>query len=203
MKAYQLKVSIKNAHPPIWRRCIIPAGITFSQLGVLLNEIMGWYGSHLFSFEFRDIGVRIEEEPDDDWGYWEFDAKEASGTLIDPYMEHSKWFTYTYDFGDDWEHRVDIEAVLTDFKETHPIVVKAKGACPFEDCGWLQGYYHILEVLEDPSHEEYGEIVEWLKNTGYTADGFDPAFYDIDEINHELEQSFQIRFVKKPDQSCS
>lgn len=203
MKAYQLKVSIKNAHPPIWRRCIIPAGITFSQLGVLLNEIMGWNGSHLFSFEFRDIGVRIEEVPDDDWGYWEFDAEEASETLIDPYMEHSKWFTYTYDFGDDWEHRADIEAVLTDFKETHPVVVKAKGACPFEDCGWLQGYYHILEVLKDPAHEEYRGVVEWLKNTGYTADGFDPAYYDMVEINRELEQNFQIRFVKKPDKSCS
>ena len=186
MKAYQLKVSIKNAHPPIWRRCIIPAGITFSQLGVLLNEIMGWNGSHLFSFEFRDIGVRIEEVPDDDWGYWGFDAEEASETLIDPYMEHSKWFTYTYDFGDDWEHRVDIEAVLTDFKETHPVVVKAKGACPFEDCGWLQGYYHILEVLKDPAHEEYRDVVEWLKNTGYTADGFDPAYYDMVETGSVL-----------------
>ena len=60
MKAYQLKVSIKNSHPPIWRRCIVPAGITFSQLGVLLNEIMGWSGSHLFSFEFRDLGMRLQ-----------------------------------------------------------------------------------------------------------------------------------------------
>ena len=67
MKVYQLKVSIKNAHPPIWRKCIVPAGITFSQLGVLLNEIMGWNGSHLFSFEFRDLGMRIEEITDDDW----------------------------------------------------------------------------------------------------------------------------------------
>ena len=60
----------------------------------------------------------------------------------------------------------------------HPVVVKAKVACPFEDCGGLYGYYHILKVLEDPVHEEYEETAEWLENTGYTADEFDPAFYD-------------------------
>ena len=140
MKAYQLKVSIKNAHPPIWRRCIVPAGITFSQLGVLLNEIMGWNGSHLFSFEFRDLGMRIEEITDDDWTVFGPDAEEGAETLIDPFMEHTKWFTYIYDFGDDWEHRVDVESVLTDFDEMHPVVVKAKVACPFEDCGGLYGY---------------------------------------------------------------
>lgn len=203
MKAYQLKVSIKNAHPPIWRRCIVPAGITFSQLGVLLNEIMGWNGSHLFSFEFRDLGMRIEEITDDDWTVFGPDAEEAAETLIDPFMEHSKWFTYIYDFGDDWEHRVDVESVLTDFDQMHPVVVKAKGACPFEDCGGLYGYYHILKVLENPSHEEYEEIAEWLEDTGYTTDEFDPAFYDMDEMNRKLEQFFPIRLVNKPDTSCA
>ena len=203
MKAYQLKVSIKNAHPPIWRRCIVPAGITFSQLGVLLNEIMGWNGSHLFSFDFRDIGVRIDEMPDDDWGYWGMNAEEAAETLIDPYIEHSKWFTYIYDFGDNWEHRVDIESVLPDFEAMHPVVVKAKGACPFEDCGGLYGYYHILEALEDPAHEEYEDITEWVENTSDGAEKFDPAFYDMDGINRKLERTFPIRFVKKPDTSCA
>ena len=47
MKAYQVKITVKGSHPPFWRRCIIPAGITFSQLAVLLNEIMGWKGYHL------------------------------------------------------------------------------------------------------------------------------------------------------------
>ncbi len=42
MKAYQLKVQIKESHPPIWRRVIVPAGLSFSQLSVLLNEVMGW-----------------------------------------------------------------------------------------------------------------------------------------------------------------
>lgn len=34
MKAYVLKVTIKNTHPPIWRRVVVPAGISFSQLNL-------------------------------------------------------------------------------------------------------------------------------------------------------------------------
>lgn len=46
MKAFQLKIAIKNSKPPIWRRVIVPAGITFSQLSLILNEVMGWSGYH-------------------------------------------------------------------------------------------------------------------------------------------------------------
>ena len=30
MKAYQLKIAIKNSKPLVWKRCRVPAGITFS-----------------------------------------------------------------------------------------------------------------------------------------------------------------------------
>lgn len=43
MKAFQLKVMIKNSKPPIWRRVVVPSGITFSQLSMIFNEVMGWY----------------------------------------------------------------------------------------------------------------------------------------------------------------
>ena len=138
MKAYQVKITVKGSHPPIWRRCIIPAGITFSQLAVLFNEIMGWKGYHLFAFQFHDLGICVEEI-DEDYADMDYDLEEATETLIDPYMEHVKWFTYCYDFGDDWEHRIDIESVITDCEYTHPVVLKAKGACPFEECGGIGG----------------------------------------------------------------
>ena len=200
MKAYQLKITIKNSHPPIWRRCVIPAGITFSQLGVLFNEIMGWKGYHLFSFEFRDYGTRMEEL-DDDYDDPYYELEEAAETLIDPYMENTKWFTYCYDFGDGWEHRVDIEEILPDCDYDCPAVLKARGACPFEDCGGIGGYYYCLEALQDEKHEEHSHLTQWVEDMGYKDpdEPFDPKRYDMEEVNASLSDNFQIRFTRKPD----
>ena len=201
MKAYQVKITVKGSHPPIWRRCIIPAGITFSQLGVLFNEIMGWKGYHLFMFRFHDLGICVEEI-DEDYGDPYYELEEATETQIDPYMERVKWFTYCYDFGDDWEHRVDVESVIPDSEYTHPVVLKAKGACPFEDCGGIGGYYDFLEAIRDPENEEHEDICGWAEATGYMEDGeYDPSYYDIEGTNKLLESCFQVRFVKKPDES--
>ena len=87
MKAYQLKIQIKESHPPIWRRVIIPAGLSFSQLSVLLNEVMGWCGYHLSKFEFCHLGICIEENPDEGYGFDEYEYRNASGEIIDSYLD--------------------------------------------------------------------------------------------------------------------
>ena len=103
MKAFQLKIVIKNSKPPIWRRVIVPAGITFSQLSMILNEFMGWSGYHSFEVEFYHLELRIIEDADEfmDIGYGPYDYLEASTTYIREYLEENDWFTYTYDLGDD------------------------------------------------------------------------------------------------------
>ena len=59
MKAFQLKITIKHSHPPIWRRIIVPEGITFYQLGQIFVTAMGWEGYHLFDFEIPQEKIRI------------------------------------------------------------------------------------------------------------------------------------------------
>lgn len=54
------------------------------------------------------------------------------------YMEQQSWFTYTYDFGDHWNHRVTIEKVIMDYPNNYPTVIKFKGECPIEDSGGIQ-----------------------------------------------------------------
>ena len=62
MKAYQLKIIIKNTKPPVWRRVSIPSGITFSQLSLLINEIFELEYKHNFQFEFYSCKVQLEEQ---------------------------------------------------------------------------------------------------------------------------------------------
>lgn len=190
MKAYQLKIVIKNSKPPIWRRCIVPAGITFSQLAIILNEVMGWSGSHLFEFEFDHLQLTLTE----DYGFNEFVSfgdyglLESSATYINEYMEDQDWFTYTYDLGDNWQHRVTIEQIIPDYQLTFPQVLKYKGNCPMEDCGGIYGYYECLEVLSDKTHPEHEEHLQWVESQGY------PNEYKMSQINHNLEENYFVRF---------
>lgn len=191
MKAFQLKIVIKNSKPPIWRRVIVPAGITFSQLSIILNEVMGWCGYHMFEFEFYHREIRLVEEADEfDIGYGPFDYIEASTTYIREYLEENDWFTYTYDLGDDWQHRVTIEKILDDYENEYPQVIKFKGDCPLEDCGGIRGYYELLEIISDPIHPQYEESLEWMKSQGY------PWEYDMELVNSELKQNCFYKWGK-------
>ncbi|MDY3918779.1 MAG: SEC-C metal-binding domain-containing protein [Candidatus Limivivens sp.] len=191
MKAYQLKMTIKDSHPPIWRRLVVPAGLSFSQLSVVLNEAMGWCGYHLFSFEFSRLNLRIEELEDEDDPWDDFDMLEASDTCIDDYLDDEKWFAYEYDFGDSWIHRVDVEKVIPDYERNYPLVLKAKGDCPWEDCGGIWGYYEMLDILKDPENPEHASVKEW-------TEGHFTRPLDVAKINESMKAFALGKKKKKP-----
>lgn len=180
MKAFRIKIAIKNSHPPIWRRCIIPEGLTFSDLTHVLNIVMGWGGYHLSSFEFDNLKLRIEDEYDF-FGYDDYEYLEPSQTPIGPLMESEKWFTYTYDFGDNWQHRVTIEEIIPDYEYDYPMVIKYKGDTPYEDCGGIFGYYDLLETLQNPENPDYEDMRDWAGDP-------EDQRYDMDSVNEKLKE---------------
>lgn len=180
MKAYQLKVMIKNSKPPIWRRVIVPTGLSFSQLELVLNETMGWSGGHLSSFEFRSLGLRIEEPFDDDFM---FDALDATEVIIDDFLDDAEWFSYIYDFGDWWDHRVTVEKILYDYPLRYPQIVKIKGDRPPEDCGGIYGYYELLRILDDPEDPMHEEMSTWMEMMA-------PIQHDMEEMNSMFESMY-------------
>jgi len=188
MKAYQLKIVIKNSKPPIWRRCIVPAGITFSQLSIILNKIMGWSGYHLSEYEFYHLQLQLREDDEfhDFVPMWDFDLMDSSKTFINEYMEQQDWFTYTYDFGDDWQHRVTIEKIIEDYPNIYPRVIKYKGDCPMEDCGGIEEYYECIDVIRDNENPESNERREWAESRGYCEP------YDMDEVNQDLQETCYV-----------
>lgn len=191
MKAYQIKVTVKGAKPPVWRRMIIPAGITFSQFSAMINEAMQWSGYHLYSFEFTKLGLCFEEL-EDDWNVGFMETLEAREYRIDSYMDIQKSFTYIYDFGDDWKHTVTVEKVIDDYQEDGARVIKFKGNGFPEDCGGIWGYYELLERLEDPNDPEYEMLSEWYEN-------MNPEEYDMDVVNQILRDLEMEGNAKVPD----
>ena len=147
MKAYQFKISIVGSHPPIWRRCLVPVWLSFGQLGEAIQIMMGWSGAHLSSFRLptakREIDLCNELTG-------EISNKAMTAILADELVQE-KWFEYTYDYGDDWRHRIQLEAVVGDYDKNYPQLVKAKGSNPVEDCGGV----HALQTLSEEDRQPY------------------------------------------------
>jgi hypothetical protein len=92
-------------------------------------------------------------------------------------------FRYDYDFGDEWEHAIEIEKTLpAEAGVRYPRCVKGERACPPEDCGGPFGYPYFLDKLQDPNHEEHDDVLEWAGGE------FDPEEFDLDEVNDDLHQ---------------
>jgi hypothetical protein len=69
-------------------------------------------------------------------------------------------FTYTYDYGDLWEHCITLEEI---FYETakHATLLSGRGKCPPEDCGGVSGYQNFLKTLNNPNDPDYKNMHTW------------------------------------------
>ncbi len=185
MKAYQLKASIKDTHPPVWRRFIVPAGLSFAQFTVVLNTAIGWSGENRNSYIFNRFYEQVE---DMEYLYGiSMDFERLNGrapvdqdaVIIDEYFDKVQSFTYIYDFEDNWNHQIQIEKTFEDYENSYPAVLRYQGETPWEDCGGLAVYNIYQNVLNDPEDERYGKIRKM-------ADEDYSEAYDIDSVNAKL-----------------
>lgn len=179
---YQLRISLMDTRPPIWRRVLVPANMDLDTLHKVIQRSMGWFDCHLHAFQ---IGNEQYSVPDPD--SLELNTHDSTKFRLSDFgfQEKSK-FRYWYDFGDDWLHEVLVEKILArEENQQYPFCVKAKRACPPEDCGGVWGYESLQEVIKDPSHPEYEEIQEWLEDSYMD---FDPEWVDLEQINGSLSR---------------
>lgn len=47
---YQLKITLRDSKPPIWRRVLVPGGFSLYKLHRVIQLAMGWTDSHLHQF---------------------------------------------------------------------------------------------------------------------------------------------------------
>ena len=171
---YQLKVTLMESQPPIWRRVQVESGVTLDRLHHTLQVVMGWTNSHLHGFRLPQPpqrGTRRRLLPIES-------ADEKATRLGDLLRRPRDRCVYDYDFGDGWEHELLLEKVVPrSASERYPMVLAGRGACPPEDVGGLSGYYHFLKVMKDPKHPEHDEMLEWA------GGDFDAAAFDVQEVN--------------------
>lgn len=176
-KIFQVQIALKDFKPKIWRRILIPSNLLLSDFHMIIQTTMGWTNSHLHQF-IKNRQYYLERVKDDPtWD--EMDNVDYKKMKVSDLLKKEKdKIVYEYDFGDGWEHHIILEKILPiDANLKYPICLAGKMNCPPEDCGGVYGYAEMLEVLKDPTHEEYEDYIEWL------GEDCDPKYFDKNEVN--------------------
>ncbi len=174
---FQLKVTLEDIRPQIWRRLLVPSNATLDQLHAVLQEAMGWTNSHLHQFTLEDR--RIGDPLADEDGGLQFEDERK--VRLDHLLGEGQRLVYEYDFGDGWTHELLVEKVLEpDERIQYPLCVAGSRAYPPEDVGGPGGYENFLEALRDHAHEEHDEILAWVGGV------FDPEGFDLNTVNRTL-----------------
>jgi hypothetical protein len=173
-RAVQLLVALSDITPPIWRRLVVPASLTFRDLHDVIQIAMGWQSYHLHLFDVEGVRYGDVEDLSGPLGEEEeFTVGEAASAISN--------FTYEYDFGDGWMHEIRVEQVMASVGSGTPHLLDGARACPPEDCGGPGGYQHLLKVLAHPAHREHQTVVGWL------GGGFNSEELNLEEANANLE----------------
>ena len=105
---YQLKIVLRGIRPPVWRRVLVRTDCSIAVLHEIVQIAMGWWNCHLHRFLIRgkEYGVAYEGEVS-------FADDPDQTKLSDFRFRPLERFGYLYDFGDNWDHDIIVEKILS------------------------------------------------------------------------------------------
>jgi Plasmid pRiA4b ORF-3-like protein len=178
----QFRVSLDHLEPHIWRRIQVPDSFTLKQLHRVVQLVMGWQDSHLH--EFILSGKRYSEPNAEDE---ENVIDERAVRLRDLALSNGDGIGYVYDFGDNWQHQLVLEAKLVSApRSLYPSCIAGERNTPPEDVDGIDGYAEFLDAITNPDHEEYEAMLAWV------GGHFDPEAFSVTEMNERLRRSLPL-----------
>ncbi|MDR1083388.1 MAG: plasmid pRiA4b ORF-3 family protein [Deltaproteobacteria bacterium] len=189
--AFDLTVTLALDYRKALRKLRVPANITFPQLHIVLQRAFGWRGCHMHSFGMfgklsKKYGHRPEIElvPDAEMERdYNSAATDENGVKLSEYVPRYRKILYTYDYGDSWQHFIEVDAVIEDCEDELPVLLSGEGDAPPEDVGGTEGFNDFLRVIADPNDDEYEDTVAWSKDQFWRRFEFDDF---AREVKHSL-----------------
>lgn len=155
MNIYTLKLKMLFTEYKAVRKAEIPGGITFSQLSLILDKIIGWEGRDEYAFLLNDRNIIISEEevPELSAGH---KFCQANTTFVSSLFLKGRDFVYA---ADDFFWRVEITEIDSRNTESayYPQVLSSSGKCPADEI------YSIEELNDFLEEYDYDECV-YLKS---------------------------------------
>ena len=185
----RLKITIEHVKPAPWREIEMRSDKTLPHLHDAIQAAFLWYDLHLWDFEIDGRKYQTKSE-----GFWIEPmfgppVMEVTTKKLDFFLNAKvPLVTYTYDFGDGWEHSIELVSKRPiEPNERLPRFVGGQWATPPEDIGGPPMYEVFKEARHDANHTEH----EWAKEAGYVD-------WDHDEIHSDViaEQLSKLRMQK-------
>ncbi|MBS4729748.1 plasmid pRiA4b ORF-3 family protein [Mycobacterium sp. SM1] len=189
----RVRVDLVGTTPPVWRRLELASDLFLDEVHEIIQAAFGWTDSHLHQFGCGPHYYSRETEyylcP---FSVADGDAEgvpEEEVRLDEVLVDVGDKLFYTYDFGDDWQHVIRLEAVLDRYESTpRSICTGGRRPAPAEDCGGIGGYA-LLAAATDPAHPDHAAVLaEYAELYGPDADpyGWAPKPFDVDVVNGVL-----------------
>lgn len=175
-------IVLAGTDPLVWRRIQVPAGYSFWDLHVAIQDAMGWKDCHLHEFVIPVprsnalVRVGIPGDEMDDLPPCLEGWKVGIEEFLDP---HTGPVRYLYDFGDDWKHTLEFEDIERHDGGAYPRCLAGAGACPPEDVGGTHGYAEFLRVIANRRHPEHAATLEWAGGR------FDPDAFRLEDVTFD------------------
>lgn len=189
---YIVQVRIQDiAHPRVTRTFSIPPSTTFYTFHLAIQIAFGWQNQHSHQFEISNIpaiwiddkkkpprpsgppilltihntqlSCVIDDTPSVD---------EKTTKLSDVFEQEqykNKYLEYMYDFGDSWEHSVDLLGRAEEYISSNYIFcLSGEGAPVAEDCGGVDGWEGLKEAVTKYKEgkkldNDDKDLVQWFK----------------------------------------
>jgi hypothetical protein len=180
-KIARIRIELEHIAPRIWRRVDVSLTTNLRALHEIIQAVMPWENYHLYQFA---VGERVYGEPDPEDAVWDRKIYQAKGmrlgTLVDRDVTE---LLYTYDFGDDWQHRVIVEEVIEATAGTdYPLFIDGARTAPPEDVGGPPGFMDFVEAMAKPRHPQRKALVRW--NGG----PFNPVDFGAEQIAESIRE---------------
>lgn len=189
---YRVRVDVTGTEPPLWRRLELASDLRLDELHDVLQIAFGWTDSHLHRFSAganhydRDAELYLSpfEVEEGEEG-----VPENQVSLDEVLADVDDELFYVYDFGDDWHHTLQLEAVLPrDAGTPRATCTAGRRPGPPEDCGGVPGY-ELFSAATDPTHADHSAAraeIARIYGTDVEPEGLTPTPFAVGEINKEL-----------------
>jgi len=193
---YRVRAALAGTDPALWRRLDLASDLFLDEVHDAMQAAFGWTDSHLHQFgsgpdyyspqteyylcpfELEDAGPGVPEE----------DVR-LDEVLVDP----GDTLFYLYDFGDSWDHVIELEGTLPrDGTAPRAVCLGGERGAPPEDCGGLEGY-ELVSAAADADHPDHRDArAEFEENYGgqFDAVSHGPAPFQVDAVNAVFAERF-------------